>query len=160
VNDARIQRILEFSTLSKTGTSTDMNTKSTAVEILRPLALGLGIFGAGSAIATAQVSNPSAPDGPVASDTFDANYATVNSWQSAWDRGNYDRNHVLLGTVGSFAPYRLTLQSQQGDNMTVDLKNGTVIRPTGTKPMPGERVAVFGYWSNGTFIASRVVVHG
>jgi hypothetical protein len=125
-----------------------MNTKSTAVKIIRPLALGLGIFGAGSAIAAAQVSDPYAP------------YDSVNSWQSAWDSGNYDRNHVLVGTVGSFAPYRLTLQSRQGDNMTVDLKNGTVIRPTGTKPMPGERVAVFGYWSNGTFIANRVVIHG
>jgi hypothetical protein len=137
-----------------------MNTKSTAVRIIRPLALGLGIFGAGSAIAAAQVSNPYAPGDPGASRTFDSNYDSVNSWQSAWDSGNYDRNHVLIGTVGSFAPYRLTLQSRQGDNMTVDLKNGTMIRPTGTRPMPGERVAVFGYWSNGTFIANRVVIRG
>ena len=136
-----------------------MNMKST-VEIIRPLALGLGVFGAGSAIGAAQVSNPCAPAGPVAYDAFDPNYNAVDSWQSRWDNGNYDRNHVLLGTVGSFAPYRLTLLSRQGDSMTVDLKNGTVIRPTGTKPMPGERVAVFGYWSNGTFIANRVVVHG
>jgi hypothetical protein len=136
-----------------------MNTKSTAVEIIRPLVLGLGIFGAGSAIAAAQDSNPYAQNGQVAPRTFDSNNS-VNSWQSAWDSGNYDRNHVLIGTVGTFAPYRLTLQSRQGDNMTVDLKNGTVIRPTGTRPMPGERVAVFGYWSNGTFIANRVVIHG
>ncbi|MDB5095340.1 MAG: hypothetical protein JWO85_3441 [Candidatus Eremiobacteraeota bacterium] len=137
-----------------------MNTKSTAVEIIRPLALGLGIFGAGSAIGAAQVSNPCAPAGPVAYDTFDSAYNSVDGWQSTWDTGNYDRNHILLGTVGSFAPYRLTMLTRQGDSMTVDLKNGTVIRPNGAKPAPGERVAVFGYWSNGTFIANRVVLHG
>jgi hypothetical protein len=44
--------------------------------------------------------------------------------------------------------------------MTVDLKQGTTIRPTGSTPASGQRVAVFGYWSNGTFIADRVVLHG
>src|ERR1700730_5712929 len=117
-----------------------MSTKSTAVEIIRPLALGLGIFGAGSAIGAAQATNPCAPSGPVAYDAFDPSYNAVNAWQTAWDNGSYDRIHVLLGTVGSFAPYRLTVLSRQGDSMTVDLKNGTVIRPTGAKPTAGDRV--------------------
>jgi hypothetical protein len=137
-----------------------MSTKSNAVEIIRPLALGLGIFGAAGAIGSAQITNPCAPAGPLAYNTFDNSYNNVDGWQSAWDTGNYDRNHVLLGTVGSFAPYRLTMLNPQGDSMTIDLKNGTVIRPTGAKPTAGERVAAFGYWSNGTFIANRIVLHG
>ncbi len=40
----------------------------------------------------------------------------------------------------------------------IDLKNGTVILPTGATPMPNEHVAVTGYWSNGTFIANRVII--
>jgi hypothetical protein len=40
----------------------------------------------------------------------------------------------------------------------VDLKNGTIIRPEGTSLVAGMRVAIFGYWSKGTFIANRVVL--
>ncbi len=137
-----------------------MNTKPTALEIIRPLALGLGVFGAGSAIGAAQASNPCSPAAQAAWNAFDPAYNAVDAWQTAWDTGNYDRNHILLGTVGSFAPYRLTMLNPQGDSMKIDLKNGTVIRPTGTTPSAGQRVAVFGYWSNGTFIANRVVLHG
>jgi hypothetical protein len=91
---------------------------------------------------------------------FDPEYNSVDAWQTAWDTGAYDRNHTLLGTVGKFTPNRLTITSVQGDTMTVDLKEGTVIRPTGTKPTAGQRVAAFGYWSNGTFIANRVILRG
>ena len=66
----------------------------------------------------------------------------------------------MLGTVGKFTKDRLTVASAQGDTMTVDLKEGTVIRPTGATPTAGQRVAVFGYWSNGTFIANRVILRG
>ncbi|HEY4440008.1 MAG TPA: hypothetical protein VGN14_06100 [Candidatus Elarobacter sp.] len=131
--------------------------RSTALEIVRPLALGIGMFGAAGAIGSAQAT---APCGPVAYNSFDPADASINAWQTAWDTGNYDRNHMLLGTVGSFAPYRLTLLNPAGDSMTIDLKNGTVIRPTGLTPAAGQKVAVFGYWSNGTFIANRVVLHG
>jgi hypothetical protein len=140
-----------------------MSKTSTAIEIIRPVALGLGIFGATAAIGAAQVSNPCAPAAPPAAsawNTFDPTYSTVDAWQSAWDTGAYDRNHILLGTVGKFAPSRLTITSAQGDTMTIDLKEGTVIRPTGSTPTAGQRVAVFGYWSNGTFIANRVVLRG
>jgi len=137
-----------------------MSTKSTAVEVIRPLALGLGIFGAASAIGSAQVSNPCVQPAPVSWSAFDPAYNSIDAWQNAWDTGNYDRNHILLGTVGSFAPFRLTMLNPQGDSMTIDLKQGTVIRPTGMTPAAGQRVAVFGYWSNGTFIANRVVLHG
>jgi len=98
--------------------------------------------------------------GPTSYNAVDPAYNTVNSWQSTWDNGNYDRNHILLGTVGSFAPYRLTVLTAAGDSLTIDLKNGTIIRPDGTTPQSGQHVAVFGYWSNGTFIANRVIVHG
>lgn len=134
------------------------NTTSTAVQIIRPLALGLAVFGACSAIGGAQ-----APPNPCPSaapwNAVDPAYNTVDAWQTGWDAGNYDRNHILLGTVGSFSPYRLTMLNQQGDSRTIDMKNGTVILPTGTTPAAGQKVAVFGYWSNGTFIANRVMVH-
>ncbi|HZO93727.1 MAG TPA: hypothetical protein VFB22_08135 [Candidatus Baltobacteraceae bacterium] len=143
-------------------------TKTTPLDIVRPLAVGLGIFGACSAIGMAQSANPCAPGGangggmygPTTWNTFDPAYNDINSWQPGWDTGAYDRNHILVGVVNSFAPYRLTLIQPQGGTMTVDLKQGTVIRPTGDTPSTGQHVAVFGYWSNGTFIANRVVLRG
>jgi hypothetical protein len=100
------------------------------------------------------------PCTPASWGSFDTAYDSIDAWQPAWDTGMYDRNHVLIGTVGSFSPFRLTLTNTTGDSMTVDLKQGTTIRPTGSTPASGQRVAVFGYWSNGTFIADRVVLHG
>jgi hypothetical protein len=136
-----------------------MSIKHTAVEIIRPAILGLAIFGASSAVVHAQPAQSSMDScGPSSWSSFDPQYNNVDSWQSGWDSGNYDRNHMILGTVGAFSDYRLTLNSAQGDTMKIDLKNGTVIRPTGGKPTPGQRAAVFGYWSNGTFIANRVIL--
>jgi hypothetical protein len=80
-------------------------------------------------------------------------------WQPAWDRNEFDRHHMIVGTVTRFEPFRLQLARPDGSVQTIDLKNGTVIRPTGTTPMVGERVAIEGYYSNGTFIANRVNVH-
>ena len=137
-----------------------MDTSITS-SIVRPLALGLGIgagiFGASSAIGSAQATNPC---GPTAWNTFDNTYNAVSAWQPSWDTGNYDRNHILIGTVAGYTPARLNLNTAGGNNLTVDLKEGTVIRPTGATPSAGQQVAVFGYWSNGTFIANRVVLHG
>jgi hypothetical protein len=155
-----------------------MSKTTTAIEIFRPVALGLGIFGATAAIGAAQATNPCAtqmtttpagttttatvntPYGPQTWTTFDPAYNTVDSWQNTWDTGAYDRNHVMIGTVGKFTKDRLTIANTTGDTMTIDLKEGTVIRPTGATPTAGQRVAVFGYWSNGTFIANRVILHG
>ncbi len=80
------------------------------------------------------------------------------TWQPGWDQNQYDRHHVILGHVASFAPYRLTVMRRNGDVQTVDLKHGTVIYPTGATPSQGERVALVGYYSNGTFIANRVIL--
>ena len=151
-----------------------MSKTSTAIDLLRPVAVGIGIFGATAAIGAAQVANPCGPSttttvpattvntpyGPSTWVTFDPSYNNVDAWQSAWDTGAYDRNHVMLGTVGKYAKSRLTIANGAGDTMVVDLKEGTVIRPTGATPTAGQRVAVFGYWSNGTFIANRVILHG
>jgi hypothetical protein len=131
-----------------------------SLDLLRPIALGIGIFAAAGAIGSAQDSTGSCTSPQAAWNSFDNSYDSISSWQPAWDNGNYDRNHVLLGTVGSFAPFRLTVTSTQGDTMTIDLKQGTIIRPTGSTPSAGQRVAIFGYWSNGTFIADRLVLHG
>ncbi len=81
------------------------------------------------------------------------------TWQSDWDARKYDRHHVILGEVASFAPYRLTVIRHNGDSQVVDLKHGTVIYPTGMTPSTGERVALVGYYSNGTFVVNRVILH-
>jgi hypothetical protein len=141
--------------------------KTTALEFFRPVALGLGIFGATAAIGAAQATNPCAPApmagpayGPSTWSTYDPYYNSITSWQNTWDTGAYDRNHMMIGTVGKFTKDRLTLANPTGDTTTIDLKEGTVIEPTGATPQAGQRAAVFGYWSNGTFIANRVVLHG
>jgi len=82
------------------------------------------------------------------------------TWQPGWDQYRYDKRHVVLGIVTGFSPYRLTIQRRNGRIQTVDLKNGTVIYPNGATPQQGERVALMGYYSNGTFIANRVVLRG
>jgi hypothetical protein len=61
-------------------------------------------------------------------------YPTYTTWQQGWDSHQYDHGHVMLGTVANFAPYRLTIQRRNGAQQTVDLKNGTVIYPTGATP--------------------------
>jgi hypothetical protein len=66
---------------------------------------------------------------------------------------------VILGTVAAFTPYRLTVARRNGNVQTVDLKHGTVIYPTGATPTTGQRVGLVGYYSNGTFIANRVILH-
>jgi hypothetical protein len=93
---------------------------------------------------------------PVAAQTDMPGYTT---WQPGWDQYHYDKHHVMLGTVGAFTPYRLTVMRRNGNVQTVDLKHGTVIFPTGATPASGERVALVGYYSNGTFIANRVILH-
>jgi hypothetical protein len=80
------------------------------------------------------------------------------TWQPGWDRGDFDRGHVMLGTVSDFSPYRLTVTRRDGLTQTIDLKRGTEILPTGATPHIGERAALVGYYSNGTFVADRVVL--
>ena len=80
-------------------------------------------------------------------------------WQDARERYEFDRHHVILGTVTGFAPYRLQVARRDGNVQTIDLENGTVILPIGTTPMRNELVAVVGYYSRGTFIANRVLIH-
>jgi hypothetical protein len=86
------------------------------------------------------------------------NVPAYTTWQPGWDQYQFDRHHVMLGTVGAFSPYRLTVMRHNGMVQTVDLKHGTVIFPTGATPTAGERVALVGYYSNGTFIANRVIL--
>jgi hypothetical protein len=80
------------------------------------------------------------------------------SWQAAWDRFEYDRHHVILGIVANFEPYRLQIARRNGNVQMIDLKNGTIILPTGATPTVNERVAVIGYYSKGTFIANRLII--
>jgi hypothetical protein len=109
----------------------------------RPIFLALALLataGASALPAGAQMMN----DAP-----------TYSRWQQGWDNNQYDRRHVILGTVANFQPYRLQVARRDGSVQTIDLKNGTVIRPTGETPAMNERVAVTGYYSHGTFIANR-----
>jgi hypothetical protein len=80
------------------------------------------------------------------------------AWQPGWDRYEYDRHHVILGTVVGFEPYRLQVQRRDGAVQGVDLKNGTIILPTGATPTRGERIAMVGYYSRGTFIVNRLII--
>ena len=80
------------------------------------------------------------------------------TWQSNWDRNNFDRQHVILGVVAGFQPYRLQVQRRNGHVQSVDLKRGTVIFPTGSTPSPGQRVALVGYYSAGIFVCNRVIL--
>jgi hypothetical protein len=83
---------------------------------------------------------------------------SYSTWQAQWDQDQYDRRHVILGMVVGFQPYRLQVQRRDGFVQGLDLKNGTVILPTGATPTPGERVAVVGYYSRGTFIVNRLII--
>jgi hypothetical protein len=85
---------------------------------------------------------------------------TYTTWQSDWNDNQYDKRHVILGTVADFKPFRLEVSRANGPTQTIDLKQGTTILPTGMTPMPNQQVAVIGYYSNGTFIANRVILHG
>ena len=91
----------------------------------------------------------------VAQQTYGQPY---RQWQPGWDQGQYDRNHIIVGTVTNFQPFRLQLARPNGTVQTIDLKNGTRIFPRGETPSTNQRVAVTGYYSNGTFIADRVVL--
>lgn len=123
------------------------------IHIIAAAALMLAAGSVNPAAAQTDASN-------VNPDTFDPAYNSVDSWEPAWDTGTYDRHHVLIGTIADFKPFRMLIQpaDPNGNATTVDLKNGTVIRPDGTSLAPGMRVAVMGYWSKGTFIANRVVL--
>jgi hypothetical protein len=85
-------------------------------------------------------------------------YPVYTTWQPQWDRFEYDRQHVILGSVLHFRPYRVEVMTRAGDIQTIDLKNGTVIHPIGATPVRGDRIAIYGYWSNGTFIANGIVL--
>ncbi|HEU5478571.1 MAG TPA: hypothetical protein VFU90_02005 [Candidatus Tumulicola sp.] len=87
-------------------------------------------------------------------------YPTYTTWQRDWDDYHYDRQHVMLGVVTDFSPYRLTVRRRNGVDQLVDLRNGTVIYPTGATPTPGERVALVGRYSNGVFVVDRVIIRG
>jgi hypothetical protein len=101
---------------------------------------------------------PVAP--PPATGPADVNgVPTYTTWQGGWDSGQYDKRHVILGTVADFKPFRLEVSRPDGPTQTIDLKQGTTILPTGMTPMPNQEVAVVGYYSNGTFIANRVILH-
>jgi hypothetical protein len=83
---------------------------------------------------------------------------TYSTWQPGWDRFQYDRRHVILGTVVHFRPYRVTIARPDGMSQTIDLKPGTVIHPTGATPTRGDRIAIYGYYSGGTFVANGIVL--
>ena len=86
------------------------------------------------------------------------NVPGYHQWQPGWDQGQFDRNHVIIGTVTQFQPFRLQIARPNGTVQTIDLKNGTRIFPRGQTPSTNQRVAITGYYSNGTFIADRVIL--
>ena len=121
---------------------------------LRPTLLTLGLFATalGTATLPAAAQQSYGPDNTMGAPHY-------RTWQPAWDQGDVDRRHVILGTVSDFKPFRLQVARRNGDVQNIDLKPGTRIFPTGETPTTNERVAVIGYYSNGTFIANRVILH-
>jgi hypothetical protein len=112
-----------------------------------------------ASLALAALITPLSSAAIAQTDPSDAQTVTVyTSWQPDWDANKFDKAHVMLGEVANFTPYRLTIARRDGAQQTVDLKNGTLIYPTGATPTQGERAALVGYYSNGTFIANRVVL--
>jgi len=124
-----------------------MNIRFTALALL----VAVGIASAAAA-APARADEVTVVVGPHAVPMY-------NAWQPGWDRHEFDRHHVILGTVAGFQPFRLEVARRDGAIQQIDLKDGTVILPTGATPMRNERVAVIGYYSRGTFIANRVLIH-
>jgi hypothetical protein len=101
--------------------------------------------------------------GPAAAQDMGVEYGPhhvpmYTTWQPQWDAFRFDHRHVILGTVAGFAPFRLQVARRDGVVQQIDLKNGTVILPTGATPASTQRVAVIGYYSHGTFIANRVLL--
>ena len=115
---------------------------------IRHLLLGLAL--AGSTVVGASVA--------VGAQMVNPGWQNYHAWQPGWDNGQFDRRHVIVGTVANFQPFRLQVARRDGTVQTIDLKNGTVILPTGETPATNERVAVTGYYSRGTFIANRVIL--
>ncbi len=122
-----------------------MNIRFTAVSLLLAAAIAPAAFAPAQAEEIIVVGPHSVP--------------VYHEWQPQWDREEYDRHHVILGTVTHFDPFRLQVARRNGDVQMIDLKDGTVILPTGATPLPNERVAIVGYYSHGTFIANRVIIH-
>ncbi len=113
-----------------------------------------------ASLALAAIIAPISTAAPVAAQTWPDGtpMTTYTSWQSQWDGNDFDKQHVVLGSVSNFTPYRLTIARADGQQQTIDLKNGTLIYPKGATPTQGERAALVGYYSNGTFIANRVIL--
>jgi hypothetical protein len=68
------------------------------------------------------------------------------------------RGHELRGVVTSFYRFEMSVNSPRGENVPVQLHQGTVIAPVGASLQPGMRVVIHGYWNNGVFFANRIVV--
>ncbi len=116
------------------------------VSIRRSIAaVSLVSLGSLPLVASAQAfSDPSAP--------------TYTKWQAKWDERAFHNPHVLVGEVIDFRPYRVQIRRSSGLTQRVDLKHGTRIAPEGATPTPGERVALVGYYSRGTFIVNRLII--
>lgn len=111
-----------------------------------------------ASLALAGLMGPAALTPALAQGYVQVDVPVYTTWQPTWDQYQFDQKHVMLGVVEDFAPYRLTVTRRDGVTQTVDLKNGTRIYPIGSTPSQGERVAMVGYWSNGTFIVNRLVL--
>jgi hypothetical protein len=67
------------------------------------------------------------------------------------------RAHEVRGVVTSFYRYGMSIDSR-GQNIPVQLHQGTIIEPLGASVQPGMRVVLFGYWTNGVFAANRIIL--
>jgi len=64
--------------------------------------------------------------------------------------------NTIGGAVSYFYAFNMTVVGPNGSNIPVQLHQGTIIAPLGATIVPGMRVIVRGYWSNGVFFANRI----
>jgi hypothetical protein len=75
----------------------------------------------------------------------------------SYDHERYSRAYDLQGVVTFSEPYHMRVRIHD-DIYAVTLHDGTIIKPTGITLTPTMVVHVAGYWSDGTFIANRIIV--
>ncbi|MBD5655966.1 MAG: hypothetical protein IAI50_12415 [Candidatus Eremiobacteraeota bacterium] len=111
-----------------------------------------------SIVAAAVIAVGALPLASSAQPFNDPSAPTYTKWQAKWDLRAFRDPHVIVGEVIDFRPYRVEIRRSTGETQRVDLKHGTRIAPLGATPTPGERVAIVGYYSRGTFIVNRLVI--
>lgn len=112
-----------------------INNRSRNPSRVAGLVAAIATFGSFSAIATAQPGPPPPPAG--------------------------DQAPVLTGIIVAARPYRIGIRTRDGGYVELDLRNGSIINPPGTRLTPGMRVDVRGVpGRNNAIVIDEIDVRG